>query len=192
MMRATDVSEHPGGAVTTIGVDTGGTFTDLVVLHEDGSVEIAKRPSTPPDFGRGVVDVVDAVGSEDILQRSSFFYHGTTVTTNAMITGAGARIGFITTGGHRDVLPIMRIVGRSAGLSEIELKQYSYTDKPSPIVPKTRIREVFERVDRSGRVVVPFNEDSARRAVRDLLADGVEAIGICFLWSFANPEHERP
>ena len=190
-MRATEVSEHPNGPVTTIGVDTGGTFTDLVVLHEDGSVEIAKRPSTPPDFGQGVVNVVDAVGSEDLLQRSSFFYHGTTVATNAMITGAGARIGFITTAGHRDVLPIMRIVGRSAGLSEIELKQYSYTDKPAPIVPKTRIREVFERIDRGGRVVVPFNEGSARRAVRDLLADGVEAIGVCFLWSFANPEHER-
>lgn len=181
----------PARAVTTIGVDTGGTFTDLVILHEDGTVQIAKQPSTPPDFGRGVVDVVDSVGPSDLLTKSSFFYHGTTVATNAMITGSGARIGFITTAGHRDVLPIMRIVGRSAGLSEIELKQYSYTDKPTPIVPKTRIREVFERVDRAGRVVVPLNEESAREAVRHLLADEVEAIGICFLWSFANPAHER-
>lgn len=189
-MIPADVSGRPNVA-TTIGVDTGGTFTDMVVLHEDGTVEIGKRPSTPPDFGRGVVDVVESVGSTDLLRKSSFFYHGTTVATNAMITGAGARIGFITTAGHRDVLPIMRIVGRSAGRSEIELKQYSYTDKPTPIVPKTRIREVFERIDRAGRVVVPFNEDSAREAVRELLADGVEAIGICFLWSFANPDHER-
>jgi N-methylhydantoinase A len=177
--------------MTTIGVDTGGTFTDLVLLRDDGSIEIAKRPSTPPDFAQGVIDVVEAVGSEDLLQTSHVFYHGTTVATNAMITGAGAKIGFITTAGHRDALPMMRIIGRSAGRSETELKQYTYTDKPLPIVPKTRIKEVFERVDHRGSVIVPLNEASARQAVRALVEDGVEAIAVCFLWSFKNPEHER-
>jgi N-methylhydantoinase A len=177
--------------MTTIGVDTGGTFTDLVLLRDDGSIEIAKRPSTPPDFAQGVIDVVEAVGSEDLLQTSHVFYHGTTVATNAMITGAGAKIGFITTAGHRDALPMMRIIGRSAGRSETELKQYTYTDKPPPIVPKTRIKEVFERVDHRGSVIVPLNEASARQAVRALVEDGVEAIAVCFLWSFKNPEHER-
>ena len=82
-----------------------------------------------------------------------------------MITRTGAKIGFITTIGHGDVLPMMRIIGRSAGKSETELKQYTRTSKPQPIVPKTLIREVHERVDYRGRVVLPLNEDSARLAV---------------------------
>ena len=108
-----------------------------------------------------------------------------------MITGSGAKIGFITTAGHRDVLPMMRIIGRSTGCSEIELKQYSYSEKPTPIVPKTRIKEVHERIDHKGTVVMPLNEASARKAVRELEADGVQAIGVCFLWSFKNRSHEQ-
>src|SRR4051794_16236764 len=147
--------------MSTIGVDTGGTFTDLVLLRGDGSLEVAKRPSTPADFSRGVLDVVDAIGGADALSEvEHFFYHGTTVATNAMITGAGARTGFITTRGHRDALPMMRIIGRSAGMSETQLKQYTYTDKPAPIVPKTLIKEIDERVDYRGRVVLPLNEES--------------------------------
>ena len=86
---------------------------------------------------------------------------------------------------------MMRIIGRSTGLSEIELKQYSYSDKPTPIVPKTRIKEVHERIDYKGSVVLPLNEASARKAVRELEADGAKAIGVCFLWSFKNRSHER-
>jgi N-methylhydantoinase A len=177
----------------SIGVDTGGTFTDLVLLRPDGSVETAKRPSTPPDFSAGVMDVVALAegGDRALLAEGGYFYHGTTVATNAMITGSGAKIGFVTTAGHRDVLPMMRIIGRSAGRSETELKQYSYTDKPRPIVPKPRIKEVFERIDYAGRVVVPLNEESARKAARELVADGVEAVGVCFLWSFKNRAHEQ-
>jgi N-methylhydantoinase A len=174
-----------------IGVDTGGTFTDLVHLSADGAVTTAKRPSTPSDFSQGVIDVVSVVDDGSLLSEAGYFYHGTTVATNAMITGSGAKIGFITTVGHRDALPIMRIVGRSAGRSETELKQYSYTDKPRPIVPKPRIKEVFERVDHAGRVVLPLSEESARQAVRELLDEGVEAIGVCFLWSFKNRAHEQ-
>jgi len=178
--------------MSTIGVDTGGTFTDLVYLHDDGGIEVAKRPSTPPEFSRGVIDVVDAIDkNRSILTTLDYFFHGTTVATNAMITGAGAKIGFITTAGHRDALPMMRIIGRSAGRSEIELKQYSYSNKPAPIVPKGRIKEVHERIDYKGVVVVPLNEESARRAVRELLQEGIEAIGICFLWSFKNRSHEQ-
>ncbi|HZQ03085.1 MAG TPA: hydantoinase/oxoprolinase family protein [Gaiellaceae bacterium] len=177
--------------MSTIGVDTGGTFTDLVEVRDDGTVATAKRPSTPPDFSRGVIDVVGAADGGRILADADYFYHGTTVATNAMITGSGVKIGFVTTAGHRDVLPMMRIIGRSAGRSEIELKQYSRTYKPQPIVPKTRIKEVHERIDYQGRVVVPLNEASARQAVRELVADGVEAIGVCFLWSFKNRTHEQ-
>ena len=178
--------------MSTIGVDTGGTFTDLVYLRDDGGIEVAKRPSTPPEFSKGVMDVVEAIDKDrNILRTLDYFFHGTTVATNAMITGAGAKIGFLTTAGHRDVLPMMRIIGRSAGRSEVELKQYSYSDKPAPIVPKSRIKEVHERIDYKGAVIVPLNEESARRAVRELLQEGVEAIGVCFLWSFKNRTHER-
>jgi N-methylhydantoinase A len=178
--------------MSTIGVDTGGTFTDLVFLANDGSVEIAKRPSTPPDFSQGVIDVVETIDKDrKVLSDLDYFYHGTTVATNAMITGSGAKIGFITTAGHRDILPMMRIIGRSAGRSESELKQYSYSDKPAAIVPKARIKEVHERIDYKGDVVLPLNEDSARRAVRELVDEGVEAIGVCFLWSFKNRAHEQ-
>src|SRR3982751_1708458 len=113
----------------SIGVDTGGTFTDLVLLQPDGSVQTAKRPSTPGDFSAGVMDVVAEAerGDASLLARAGYFYYGTTVATNAMITGSGAKIGFVTTAGHRDALPMMRIIGRSAGKSETELKQYSYT-----------------------------------------------------------------
>ena len=178
--------------MSTIGVDTGGTFTDLVYLRDDGEVEVAKRPSTPPDFSQGVIDVVETIDKgRHVLNDIDYFYHGTTVATNAMITGAGAKIGFITTAGHRDALPIMRIIGRSAGRSETDLKQYSYSEKPAAIVPKTRIKEVHERIDYKGAVIVPLNEDSARQAVRELRDEGVEAIGVCFLWSFKNRSHEQ-
>jgi N-methylhydantoinase A len=178
--------------MSTIGVDTGGTFTDLVYLRDDGGIEVAKRPSTPPEFSKGVIDVVESIDKgRNVLTKLDYFYHGTTVATNAIITGSGAKIGFITTAGHRDALPMMRIIGRSAGRSEIELKQYSYSDKPPPIVPKGRIKEVHERIDHKGTVIVPLNEDSARRAVRELNEEGVAAIGVCFLWSFKNRSHEQ-
>jgi N-methylhydantoinase A len=178
--------------MSTIGVDTGGTFTDLIYLRDDGGIEVAKRPSTPPQFSKGVIDVVETIDKgRNVLTTLDYFYHGTTVATNAIITGSGAKIGFITTAGHRDALPMMRIIGRSAGRSEIELKQYSYSDKPPPIVPKGRIKEVHERIDHKGTVIVPLNEESARRAVRELKEEGVAAIGVCFLWSFKNRSHEQ-
>ena len=177
--------------MSAIGVDTGGTFSDLVYLREDGGFEVSKRPSTPGDFAEGIFDVLESVATPEILAGIDHFYHGTTVTTNAMITGAGARVGFITTAGHRDMLPMMRIIGRSAGQSESELKQYSYTDKPKPIVPKQLIREVHERVGYKGREVVALNEDSTRQAVQELVDEGVEAIAVCLLWSFLNPSHEQ-
>ena len=178
--------------MSSIGVDTGGTFTDLVYLNELGELKIAKKPSTPQNFSQGVLDVVSALASsETILSKLDHFYHGTTVATNAMITGSGAKIGFITTMGHRDVLPIMRIIGRSAGKSETELKQYSYSSKPSPIVEKSLIKEVDERIDSKGRVVVPINPDSVHTAISELLQEKVEAIGVCLLWSFKNKTHEK-
>src|SRR4051812_22071200 len=101
----------------SIGVDTGGTFTDLVLLRPDGSIRTAKRPSTPGDFSAGVMDVVAEAehGDASLLARAGYFYHGTTVATNAMITGSGAKIGFLPTAGPRHALPMMRLLRRPAG-----------------------------------------------------------------------------
>ena len=127
--------------MSTIGVDTGGTFTDLVYLRDDGSIEVAKRPSTPPEFSRRIIEVVETIDKgRNILTTLDYFYHGTTVATNAMITGSGAKIGFITTAGHRDALPMMRIIGRSAGRSEIELKQFPTVTSRRPSSPRTASR----------------------------------------------------
>ena len=102
----------------------------------------------------------------------------------------GARTGLITTKGHRDALLIMRSAGRSAGLPIEQLMHVSRHRKPDPIVPATRIKEVSERVDWAGNVVLQLNEDEARAAINELVGDGVAAIAISFLWGFVHPEHE--
>src|SRR3954452_11521820 len=105
-----------------VGIDTGGTFTDIVILHPDGQVTINKSATTPKDFSRGVMDAVAVAAQslglsvEDMLSRTSMFKHGTTVATNALITRRGARIGLITTRGFEDTIYVMRAIGRVDGL----------------------------------------------------------------------------
>ncbi|HVW46342.1 MAG TPA: hydantoinase/oxoprolinase family protein [Solirubrobacterales bacterium] len=178
------------------GVDIGGTFTDCVVVDDQGRITLAKAPSTPPNFARGFIDVLRQAAErtdqdlETLLGRTSLLLHGTTVGTNVLVQMKGARTGLITTRGHRDVMVMMRSFGRSAGLPIDRLLHVSRHEKPAPIVPRSLIAEVSERIDWEGDVVLPLNEEEARAAVRGLLADGVEAIAISFLWGFANPDHE--
>ncbi|CAB4870455.1 unannotated protein [freshwater metagenome] len=178
------------------GVDIGGTFTDAVVLDPDGRIHLGKRSSTPPGFEDGFFDALSAaaeaagLGLEDLLARTSHVIHGTTVATNAMVQLNGAKVGLITTRGHRDVLPMMRSIGRVKGRSVEEIVRLSASRKPEPIVPRSRIEEVDERVDSKGEVVVRLDEDGAREAIRRLVDAEVEAIAISFLWSFINPSHE--
>ncbi len=180
-----------------IGVDTGGTFTDCVVIDEKGHITTAKALSTPGDFSEGVINSLQVAAErlqvqlQDLLASAKSFYHGTTISTNAVLTGKGAKVGLITTQGHKDAIFIMRAIGRGAGLTEQELKHYAATDKPTPIVPKHLVKEVTERVDYKGEVIVPFCEAEARKAVGELLDKGVEAIAVSFLWSFMNPAHEQ-
>ena len=103
----------------------------------------------------------------------------------------GAKTGLITTRGHRDALVMMRSYGRSAGLPIEKLLHVSRHRKPDPIVPPQLIKEVSERVDWAGDVFLPLNEDEARAAVEELVAEEVDAIAISFLWGFVNPDHER-
>ncbi|HYX92659.1 MAG TPA: hydantoinase/oxoprolinase family protein [Myxococcaceae bacterium] len=179
-----------------VGVDIGGTFTDCVVLDQDGKITASKAPSTPPNFARGMIDAMRVAAGRLGLSFESFcsqiavLTHGTTAGTNALIQRKGVKVGLITTRGHEDVIHIMR---GSRGVTSRDLKQvvhFSDGRKPAPIVPKRLIEGVSERVDCFGDVVVPLNEQEAEAAIRKLVDAGVEAIGICFLWSFKRPEHE--
>lgn len=180
-----------------VGVDIGGTFTDCVVIDQQGAVTSVKAPSTPHNFAEGLMNAVSfaaeqlAISTDDLVRRTAILSHGTTVGTNAVIQKRGARVGLITTKGHNDVLHIMR---GSRGFSGRDIKKvvhFPEGGKPDPIIPKRLIRGVAERVDCFGAVVVPLNEDEAANAVDRLVEEGVEAISICFLWSFLHPDHER-
>ena len=181
-----------------VGIDTGGTFTDIVVLHPDGRITINKSPTTPKNFAQGVQDAVViaaaslGLSTRGFLERTSMFKHGTTVATNALITRRGAKVGLITTRGFEDTIYIMRAVGRVDGLSEMEIKHVTKVTKPTPLVPRPLIKGVYERVDYKGDVVVPLDLAGVREAVRELVdSDGVEAIAVCLLFSWMNPAHEN-
>jgi N-methylhydantoinase A len=183
----------------TVGVDTGGTFTDTVVVDADGGLTIGKQLSTPPEFVGGVEASLAAAAAEigipvdTLLGNTRLFLHGTTIVVNALVTGRGARIGLLTTRGFGDTVFIARTASRTAGLRSADLHRYAYLARPEPTIPvsKNLVREVVERVDRNGQVLVPLDEDSARRAVEELVAAGAEAIAICLLWSFMAPDHEH-
>src|SRR5438094_1140498 len=180
-----------------IGIDTGGTFTDCIVMDADGKLTAAKAPSTPDDFSEGVMESLRVAAErlgitiEALLGETARLALGTTVGTNAMLQRRGARVGLITTKGHRDVIHIMRGARGVPGLNNVQVLHFPESGKPDPIVPKPFIAEVSERVDCKGQVVVELNEAEAEQAIARLVAKGVEAIAICFLWSFRAPAHER-
>ena len=178
------------------GIDTGGTFTDCVVMDEQGRIAIAKSPSTPRDFAEGFVNALEVAAEKigltlpQLMQNTRLLLHGTTVGTNAVVQRKGVKTGLITTRGHGDALIIMRSIGRSAGLPIEKLLHVSRHAKPQPIIPRTLIREVSERVDWKGEVFLPLNIEEAGTAIRNLLDQHVEAIAVSFLWGFVNPAHE--
>jgi N-methylhydantoinase A len=180
-----------------IGVDTGGTFTDAFVADQHGRIAAAKTPSTPPNFAEGFLNAVEDlavelnIGIDELLGATDYIVHGTTSTLNSLVTGDVARVGFLTTRGHADSISIMNLEGRYAGLDSGQIQHMARTAKPAALVPRDRIRELDERIDYKGAVVVALDEDGVRRAVRELLADGVEAIAVSLLWSFRNDAHER-
>lgn len=183
----------------TIGVDTGGTFTDTVVVDAEGTVTIGKQLSTPPEFVDGVDNSVTAAATalsmpvESLLTDTQNFMHGTTIVVNALVTGRGARIGLVTTRGFRDTVFIARTASRTSGRANNELHRFAHLAKPEPTIPvsKELVREVVERVDRDGNVLVALDEESVRSAVGELIERGAEAIAVCLLWSCVRPDHER-
>lgn len=179
------------------GVDIGGTFTDVVIVDQDGRVTLAKSASTPDDFSRGFFTALNegaqrlGLSLHELLAHTALLSHGTTVATNIVVERRGAKVGLLTTAGHGDALLIMRAHGRAAGLSAAETLRFSATTKPTPLVPRSLIREIPERMDVRGEVIVALNETAVRTAVRDLLACGIESLAVAFLWSFRNPAHEQ-
>ena len=181
-----------------IGVDTGGTFTDVVVLGDRGEVWTAKASTTPDDFSRGVMDAVteaaNALGIDtaELLEQTTLFKHGSTVATNALITRNGCKVGLITTKGFEDTTEIMRAIGRVDGLSEDEIKHVTWITKPESFVPRERVIGVRERMDYQGNEIVPLNWDDVMQAIRRLIEEEkVEAIAVSLMHAWANPRHEE-
>ncbi|MEV5300965.1 hydantoinase/oxoprolinase family protein [Amycolatopsis methanolica] len=170
-----------------IGVDTGGTFTDVCAFDEQtGRLYVRKVSSTPDDPGRaivtGVSQLLAEIGGRD-LGDVGYFAHGTTVGTNALLTERGARTGLLTTAGFRDLLELGR--GRRPSLYDLQ------ADKPAALVPRDQRLEVDERVRHDGRVERALDEDQVRALARELREQNVEAVAVCFLYSFVDPAHER-
>ncbi len=161
------------------GVDTGGTFTDIVLL-QDGKLRVHKVLSTPADPSRAILDglaQLDAMGELQVL------VHGSTVATNAVLERRGVSTGLITTAGFRDVLEI----GRQTRPKLYDLR----VQKVLPLVPRSERVEVLERLNERGEVLIPLDEDSLRAALATLQQAGVESIAISLLFSFTNPVHEQ-
>src|SRR5258706_4638765 len=168
-----------------LGGDVGGTHTDLVLLDSDtGRLLVEKVASTPKNPALGVLDGVARFVARGIDPRDiAFFGHGTTITTNALLEMRGAKVGLLITKGYRAVQEVQN-QARDGIVFE-----YFYA-KPTPIAPQSLTREIPERTDRSGNVLISLDRDAVRRATREMKQAGVESIAVCYLFSFANPAHE--
>ncbi len=171
-----------------VGVDTGGTFTDLVAFDPAaGELRTIKVPSVPTDPSSAVINALDELFSTGVAPREiGFLVHGTTVATNAVLESAGVRAGLLITRGFRAVY-------EARGWVRPDPAQLldPFFRKPPLLVPQSRTEEIPERVDYQGEVLEPLNEQAVRNAASRLAAKGVEAIAVCFLFSFRNPAHEE-
>lgn len=171
-----------------IGVDTGGTHTDIVLLDRGaGQFHTLKVPTTPEDLSVGILNgvrrIIDEHGYGDRAADIAFYY-GTTLITNIIVEKQSVRIGLITTGGFRDVLEIGRAV-RKPNIYDIHWRPLS------PLIPRELRYGVTERIDHKGRIVTPLDEDDVRARLRDLKRQDVRAIAVCLLNAYANPAHEE-
>jgi N-methylhydantoinase A len=180
-----------------LGIDIGGTFTDVALMDESGALSTYKVPSDPGDPVLGVLEGIalaakdQGVSSEEMLADLVRLAHGTTVATNTFLEHGGGRVGLITTGGFGDTILVQRMKGMTAGMLREEMARFSLRAYPTPVVPKQLIKEVDERLDYRGEVVVRLDEEGVRRALRELAEEGVDAIAVGFLWSFRNARHEQ-
>jgi N-methylhydantoinase A len=169
-----------------IGVDVGGTFTDLAAVDDaNGIVRLEKVGTTPADQSIGVATGLGALFARHGVPAAAVTYlgHGTTVCINAVLERKGARTGLVTTQGMRDLLELRRQIRDD--LYDLQ------ADKPAPLVPRDLRREVPERMLASGAVGTPLDLDAVRSTIGHLVAQGVEALAVCFLHSYVSPAHER-
>src|SRR5688572_20967891 len=170
-----------------IGVDIGGTFTDIVALDAGGRLALAKVPSTPKDLLDGIAEATTRVlklagaAPADVAR----FIHGTTIATNAILEQKGATTAILATEGFEDVLELFR--SKRSRMYDLGMDP----EVPTFLAPRRRRFGVRERLDAKGRVLVPLDEDDVRVAVQKLQAQGVAAVAVCYLFSFVNPAHER-
>jgi N-methylhydantoinase A len=171
-----------------VGVDTGGTFTDLIAVEQrSGELRRAKVPSVPGDPSVAVLDALDKLFADGVAPSDIvLFVHGTTVATNALLEGKGVRAGLLITRGFRAVYEA-RGWSQPRGSDLVDV----FYQKPPMLAPQWLTEEVTERIDYCGEVVTPLDEEELRRSVRRLLDRGVDAIAVCFLFSFLNPAHEQ-
>lgn len=168
-----------------IGVDIGGTFTDITLLLDDGTIFSHKLPSTPDDYSKGIT-----IGVREILSANNIsadeiegLTHATTVATNTILEYKGAHTGLVTTEGFRDVLEMRRL--RIPVIYDLRYQ------KPKPLVPRRLRYELAERMDPSGNIIRNFSEEDVEALAKQLKEDGVESVAICFLHAYANSEPEK-
>src|SRR3990170_2219058 len=174
-------------------IDVGGTFTDCLVLDEQGEVHAFKSPTTPED---------PTLGLENALKKAAAFFgmelrhfmsnvglliaHGTTLSTNALLTGKIAKVGLMATRGFRDTIEIRR------GYKNLRTSRFNVFVPPyKPLVPRYLRLPVEERIDYTGEVLKPLKEDDVHAATRKFKEEKIEAVAICFLHSYVNPAHEK-
>lgn len=181
-----------------LAVDIGGTFTDAVAVDEHGELTVAKAFSTPPDFSAGVIDSVAYVAEQlgqslpELLAQTPIFLHGTSVAENAIVDNTLARAGLLSTRGFEHTLYMTRGgYGRWSGLTEDDKKDVLSGDKPDTLVPLDLIEPIKERTDSSAAVLLEPDEEEIAAALQRLVAQGAEAVGVCFLWSFRNAANEQ-
>ena len=174
-----------GPGSMNVGVDIGGTFTDLVILTPDGVLHKRKVPSTPSDYSRAIIDGIRSFCEEAELPAEAIgeVVHATTVATNAILERKGARTALITTAGFRDVLELRRI--------RIPMSYDLGWQKPVPLVERAWRLEIPERMDARGNPLTPLDLQALDAAIDTLIAQDIEAVAVCFLHAYRNPGHER-
>jgi len=174
----------------TIGVDVGGTFTDLICVDREGNITVSKAPTTPEDPSVGMMDVLErcaenlGISRKKLCTDADIIVHGSTAATNALLTFTGAKVGLLTTKGHRDVVEIREAIRDTWDNFDIRWQ-------PPPVIVRRRFRiGIEERIKWDGSVYMPLNEKEVRDAVKFLKENNIDSIAVCYLWSFMNPEHE--
>ena len=183
-----------------IGIDVGGTFTDSVILDEDGELRVFKAPSTPKRPIEGVMAALEFAASESrqtlrqLLEGIGVFNYGTTIAVNAIVTGNLPKVGGIITNGFKDTLAIRRCLKGSGVGGEFVPGESLYEPqltRPPALLKRSFTEEVTERVNFEGEILVPLDVEEARQRIRDLVAKGVKGIAVCLLFSPRNPVHEQ-